>query len=202
MRQREALLVCLRQQRLTGWHRAVPCMPVSRSLAAHRACLTKLSPRGSTDATADTADTRATAATAAGEFVNERLAVQRAIDEAYAKGYLGKNACGSGYDFDLMVGAWGWPACLPACCLPAACGAVGPVMLIAVGYIVPCCGAAASCAARFGCRLWPTHTHTRSHAALVLPVSLLHLSRHTACTTTPCRCTTVLAPTSAVRRPP
>ena len=41
-----------------------------------------------------------------GEFVNERLAVQRAIDEAYKAGYLGKNACGSGYDFDLMVGGW------------------------------------------------------------------------------------------------
>lgn len=38
-----------------------------------------------------------------GEFVNERKAVQRAIDEAYAAGFLGKNACGSGYDFDLMV---------------------------------------------------------------------------------------------------
>ena len=42
-----------------------------------------------------------------GEFVNERKAVMRAIDEAYAKGYLGKNACGSGYDFDLQVGAGG-----------------------------------------------------------------------------------------------
>lgn len=39
-----------------------------------------------------------------GEFVNERQAVMRAVDEAYAKGYLGKNACGSGYDFDLQVG--------------------------------------------------------------------------------------------------
>ncbi|KAF6260857.1 NADH dehydrogenase flavo protein 1 [Scenedesmus sp. NREL 46B-D3] len=38
-----------------------------------------------------------------GEFVNERLAVMRAIDEAYKAGYLGKNACGSGYDFDLAV---------------------------------------------------------------------------------------------------
>ncbi|GLI71372.1 hypothetical protein VaNZ11_016562 [Volvox africanus] len=38
-----------------------------------------------------------------GEFVNERLSVMRAIDEAYAKGFLGKNACGSGVDFDLMV---------------------------------------------------------------------------------------------------
>ena len=27
-------------------------------------------------------------------------------DEAYAKGYLGKNACGSGYDFDLNI-HWG-----------------------------------------------------------------------------------------------
>jgi NADH:ubiquinone oxidoreductase subunit F (NADH-binding) len=27
----------------------------------------------------------------------------RAIDEAYKAGYLGKNACGSGYDFDLAV---------------------------------------------------------------------------------------------------
>ncbi|CAG9463830.1 unnamed protein product [Pedinophyceae sp. YPF-701] len=38
-----------------------------------------------------------------GEFVNERRAVQRAIEEAYAKGYLGNNACGSGYDFDLEL---------------------------------------------------------------------------------------------------
>jgi NADH dehydrogenase (ubiquinone) flavoprotein 1 len=38
-----------------------------------------------------------------GEFVNERNAVMKAIAEAYKKGYLGKNACGSGYDFDLAV---------------------------------------------------------------------------------------------------
>lgn len=38
-----------------------------------------------------------------GEFWRERKAVERAIDEAYAKGYLGKNACGSGLDFDLYV---------------------------------------------------------------------------------------------------
>ena len=38
-----------------------------------------------------------------GEFVNERLAVEKAVKEAYAKGYLGKNACGSGYDYDLYV---------------------------------------------------------------------------------------------------
>ncbi|KAG1667853.1 hypothetical protein FOA52_011041 [Chlamydomonas sp. UWO 241] len=38
-----------------------------------------------------------------GEFVAERKAVERAIDEAYKAGYLGKNACGSGVDFDLYV---------------------------------------------------------------------------------------------------
>lgn len=38
-----------------------------------------------------------------GEFYNERLAVENAIGEAYKKGYLGKNACGSGYDFDLYT---------------------------------------------------------------------------------------------------
>ncbi|KFM25849.1 NADH dehydrogenase [ubiquinone] flavoprotein 1, mitochondrial [Auxenochlorella protothecoides] len=41
-----------------------------------------------------------------GEFVAERLALQRAIDEAYAAGYLGRDACGSGKDFDLAV-HWG-----------------------------------------------------------------------------------------------
>lgn len=35
--------------------------------------------------------------------MNERNAVMKAIAEAYKKGYLGKNACGSGYDFDLAV---------------------------------------------------------------------------------------------------
>lgn len=38
-----------------------------------------------------------------GEYYNERLALERALSEAYAKGFLGKNACGSGYDFDLNV---------------------------------------------------------------------------------------------------
>ena len=41
-----------------------------------------------------------------GEYVNERLALQRAVAEAYAKGFLGKNACGSGVDFDVNV-HWG-----------------------------------------------------------------------------------------------
>ena len=38
-----------------------------------------------------------------GEYYNERMAVERALAEAYEKGFLGKNACGSGYDFDLSV---------------------------------------------------------------------------------------------------
>lgn len=38
-----------------------------------------------------------------GEFYNEAQAVQKAIDEAYAAGLLGKNACKSGYDFDLYL---------------------------------------------------------------------------------------------------
>lgn len=41
-----------------------------------------------------------------GEYVNERNVLQKALDEAYAAGYLGKNACGSGYDFDLNI-HWG-----------------------------------------------------------------------------------------------
>jgi NADH-quinone oxidoreductase subunit F len=35
-----------------------------------------------------------------GEFYNESSNLQRAIDEAYAAGLIGKNACGSGWDFD------------------------------------------------------------------------------------------------------
>ncbi len=38
-----------------------------------------------------------------GEYYNEAVALQRAIDEAYAAGLIGKNACGSGYDFDLYL---------------------------------------------------------------------------------------------------
>jgi NADH-quinone oxidoreductase subunit F len=38
-----------------------------------------------------------------GEFVNEAIHLNAAIDEAYADGLLGKNACGSGYDFDIYV---------------------------------------------------------------------------------------------------
>merc|ERR1712038_746567 len=38
-----------------------------------------------------------------GEFWYEQVQLQRAVDEAYAKGFLGKNACGSGYDFDIFV---------------------------------------------------------------------------------------------------
>jgi len=38
-----------------------------------------------------------------GEFYNESVALQRAIDEAYDAGLIGKNACGSGYDFDVYL---------------------------------------------------------------------------------------------------
>ena len=38
-----------------------------------------------------------------GEFVNEAKALQKAIDEAYDAGLLGKNAAKSGYDFDLYI---------------------------------------------------------------------------------------------------
>jgi NADH dehydrogenase (ubiquinone) flavoprotein 1 len=38
-----------------------------------------------------------------GEFYNEISNLQIAIDEAYAAGLIGKNACGSGYDFDIYI---------------------------------------------------------------------------------------------------
>ncbi len=38
-----------------------------------------------------------------GEFVQEANVLDAAIDEARAAGLLGKNACGSGYDFDVFV---------------------------------------------------------------------------------------------------
>ena len=38
-----------------------------------------------------------------GEYVNERINLEKARKEAYAAGLLGKNACGSGYDFDVHI---------------------------------------------------------------------------------------------------
>ncbi|KAJ0095878.1 hypothetical protein Patl1_16904 [Pistacia atlantica] len=38
-----------------------------------------------------------------GEYVNERKNLEKARKEAYAAGLLGKNACGSGYDFDVHI---------------------------------------------------------------------------------------------------
>lgn len=38
-----------------------------------------------------------------GEFYNEASNMQLAIAEAYQAGLIGKNACGSGYDFDVFV---------------------------------------------------------------------------------------------------
>lgn len=38
-----------------------------------------------------------------GEFVQETNNLQRAIDEAYADGLLGNNACGSGFKHDIYI---------------------------------------------------------------------------------------------------
>ncbi len=38
-----------------------------------------------------------------GEFYNEAVTLQQAIDEAYAAKLIGPNACGSGFDFDLYL---------------------------------------------------------------------------------------------------
>jgi NADH-quinone oxidoreductase subunit F len=38
-----------------------------------------------------------------GEFYNEAVNLQIAIDEAYEAGLIGRNACGSGWDFDLYL---------------------------------------------------------------------------------------------------
>ncbi|KAI9296791.1 NADH-ubiquinone oxidoreductase [Neoconidiobolus thromboides FSU 785] len=38
-----------------------------------------------------------------GEFYNEASNLQVAIDEAYKAGLIGRNACGSGYDFDVYI---------------------------------------------------------------------------------------------------
>ena len=38
-----------------------------------------------------------------GEFYNESLILQKAINEAYANKLIGKNACNSGFDFDIIL---------------------------------------------------------------------------------------------------
>jgi NADH-quinone oxidoreductase subunit F len=38
-----------------------------------------------------------------GEFYNEGSTINQAIREAYAAGLLGKNAAGSGWDFDVVL---------------------------------------------------------------------------------------------------
>lgn len=38
-----------------------------------------------------------------GEFFNEAIILEKAINEAYKNGLLGNNVCGSGYDFDIYV---------------------------------------------------------------------------------------------------
>ena len=38
-----------------------------------------------------------------GEYYNEGMKLQKAIDEAYQKKFIGKNACGSGWDLDIYI---------------------------------------------------------------------------------------------------
>ena len=38
-----------------------------------------------------------------GEFIYEAKVLFAAVEQAYEKGFLGKNACGSGYDFDVFI---------------------------------------------------------------------------------------------------
>ena len=38
-----------------------------------------------------------------GEYIREKETLQRAIDEAYDAGLVGKNACKSGWDFDIFL---------------------------------------------------------------------------------------------------
>ncbi|MBB4630439.1 NADH-quinone oxidoreductase subunit NuoF [Sphingosinicella soli] len=38
-----------------------------------------------------------------GEFIREAETLFAAVEQAYDKGFIGKNACGSGYDFDVFV---------------------------------------------------------------------------------------------------
>ena len=38
-----------------------------------------------------------------GEYIREAEVLQQAIDQAYEKGFIGKNACGSGYDYDVFL---------------------------------------------------------------------------------------------------
>jgi NADH-quinone oxidoreductase subunit F len=38
-----------------------------------------------------------------GEYIREREVLEQAIEEAYAAGLVGRNACGSGFDFDIYV---------------------------------------------------------------------------------------------------
>src|SRR5208283_563635 len=38
-----------------------------------------------------------------GEFAREAVVLQRAIDEAYDAHLIGRDACGSGWDFDLIL---------------------------------------------------------------------------------------------------
>ena len=47
-----------------------------------------------------------------GEFYDEAMTLQNAINEAYKEGYLGKDCCGSGYSFDIYLHR-GYVVCSP-----------------------------------------------------------------------------------------
>ena len=47
-----------------------------------------------------------------GEYHDEAVALETAINEAYKEGRIGKNACGSGYDFDVSPPPLPFPSVL------------------------------------------------------------------------------------------
>lgn len=58
-----------------------------------------------------------------GEYLNYRHSLERAIDEAYAAGFLGPDACGTGIQFDVYTQPGGGAyvcgelgACSTCCC--------------------------------------------------------------------------------------
>lgn len=68
-----------------------------------------------------------------GEFYNEASNVQIAIHEAYKHGFIGKNACGSGYDFDVFLHRGAGMLVLGACIIKS-------FMLIFLGKGAYICG--------------------------------------------------------------
>ena len=58
-----------------------------------------------------------------GEYIREAETLQKAIDQAYDAGLIGKNACGSGYDYDVFLhrGAGAEPQQRPSTSPPPRC---------------------------------------------------------------------------------